>query len=214
MRGIEHIPWLYDAFMWVTDRTGLGDWRRWLVEGVRGTALEVGCGTGRNLPHYPAGADLVALDPDPRLLQRARRRAPEVPLIAARAEALPFRDDQFRTVVSSLVFCSVPDVPRGLGEVRRVLDPSGELRMVEHVRHPGRLRAAFQDFVQPAWTWITGGCRPNRRTEAAVEEAGFRIQEEGRRRQGTMRRFVARPPPSSGSVDGGASAEASTADRR
>lgn len=180
--------------MWAVDRTGLSDWRRWLVEGARGTTLEVGCGTGRNLPHYPADVRLVGLDPDLRSLRRARRRAPEVPLVAARAEELPFRDGRFRTVVSSLVFCSVSEPARGLGELDRVLTASGELRMLEHVRHVGRFRAAVQDFVQPAWTWVTGGCRPNRRTEVAVENAGFRIDPESRRAKGTMRRFVARPP--------------------
>jgi ubiquinone/menaquinone biosynthesis C-methylase UbiE len=192
MRGIEHIPWLYDAFMAVSDRCGLARWREWLARGSRGRTLEVGCGTGRNFRFFPPDIRLVALDPDPGLLRAARRRSPEVPLVAARAEALPFADASFDTVVSSLVFCSVEAPVRGLEEIRRVLAAGGELRMMEHVRSTRRLGARWQDFIQPAWTAVTGGCRPNRATEAHVEAAGLRIDPLGRRARGTMRRFVAR----------------------
>ena len=113
----------------------------------------------------------------------------------ARAEALPFRDGAFDTVVSGLVFCSVDDVPAGLAEVRRVLRPEGALHMLEHVRSPIAWQAALQDLGQPAWTWITGGCHPNRDTEAGVRRAGFDIDAGTRRASGSMRRFVARPTP-------------------
>jgi ubiquinone/menaquinone biosynthesis C-methylase UbiE len=126
---------------------------------------------------------------------RARRRAPTVPLIVGSAEALPFRDGVFDTVVSGLVFCSVPDPHRGLAEIRRVLRPEGTLRMLEHVRSTRPWKGWFQDLVQPLWTWLTGGCRPNRETERTVEAAGFRIEPEGRRARGDMRRFAARPAP-------------------
>jgi len=118
---------------------------------------------------------------------------PGVPLVRARAEALPFRDGAFDTVVSGLVFCSVGDVARGLAEVRRVLKPGGMLRMLEHVRSRRPFAAWLQDRTQPAWTWFTGGCHPNRATEAAVAAAGFEIEAETRRASGSMRRFVARP---------------------
>jgi ubiquinone/menaquinone biosynthesis C-methylase UbiE len=192
VRGIEHVPWLYDALMALPERFGLRRWRQWLVGGARGRVLEVGCGTGRNLPLYPRQARVVALDPDLGSLRVARRRAPGWPLLAARAEALPFPDGTFDTVVSALVFCSVDAPVRGLEEVRRVLAPGGELRMLEHVRSRRRLGAWWQDLVQPAWTAVTGGCRPNRPTEAHVEAAGLGILAEGRRARGTMRRFSAR----------------------
>lgn len=193
MMGIDGTPWAYDAMMALADRTGLARWRRWLASGARGRTLEVGCGTGRNLPLYPPGAGPVGLDPRPRNLARARRRAPQVPLVRGSAEALPFKDGAFDTVVSGLVFCSVPDPMRGLAEVRRVLGRGGALRMIEHVRATGRLAAWWQDLVQPAWTWMAGGCHPNRDTEGNVEAAGFRIDAEGRRSRGKMRRFQARP---------------------
>lgn len=192
MRGIEHIPWLYDMLMSVMDGTGFSRWRRRLVSGARPRTLEVGCGTGRNLPLYPSGNDIVATDLDFEALRRARKRAPGIPMVAARAEALPFRDGSFDTVVSGLVFCSVQDPDRGLGEIRRVLASGGRLRMIEHVRHAHPLLGRMQDGIQPAWTWITGGCHPNRDTETTVERAGFIIETEDRVSSGVMRRFSAR----------------------
>jgi ubiquinone/menaquinone biosynthesis C-methylase UbiE len=192
MRGVEQIPWLYDAYCSLVERFGLERWRRWLVTGAAGRTLDVGCGTGRNLPFFDAGARVVGLDPAPDSLWAARRRAPGVRLVQGDAQALPFRDGVFDTVVSGLVFCSVPDPARGLAEVKRVLVPGGTLRMLEHVRATGRLRARFQDRCQPLWTRLTGGCRWNRETERTVEAAGFRIDPSTRRAKGDMRRFVAR----------------------
>jgi len=192
LRGAEQIPWLYDLGMWLVERGRYARWRRWLVEGARGRTLDLGTGTGRNLPVYGPGArPLVAVEPCLATLRRARERAPGVPVVQARAEALPFRDGAFDTVVSGLVFCSVGDVPAGLAEIRRVLAPGGRLRMLEHVRSRSRLGARLQDLVQPAWTAFAGGCHPNRDTEAAVARAGFAIEEEGRREAGTLRRFQA-----------------------
>jgi len=193
MRGLEQIAWLYDAFMTLFEWTGLARWRVWLVRGARGRTLEVGCGTGRNLPLYDRTIPVVALELDRHVLRAARRRAGHVPMVVGNAEDLPFRDGSFDTVVSGLVFCSVRDAARGLREVRRVLRPQGEFRLLEHVRSQAALGAAVQDAVQPAWTWIAGGCHPNRDTEAAVEAAGFRIDRETRRARNSMRRFVAYP---------------------
>lgn len=191
LRGIEQIPALYDAFCRVMEWTGLARWRAWLTRGARGLTLEVGCGTGRNLPHYPTGLTVVAVELDDWALERATARRSGALLVRANAEALPFRPGSFDTVVSSLVFCSVAEPERGLAEIDRVLGPEGSLRMLEHVRREG-LRGALQDLVQPAWTALAGGCRPNRRTEAVVERAGFAIDASTRRASGGLRRFVAR----------------------
>ena len=193
MRGIEHVPWLYDTAMWLFERGGLGRWRDWLAGGAAGRVLEVGCGTGRNLPRYASSSRPVGMDPDLPALLRARRRAPGVPLVRARVEALPFRDGCFDTVVSGLAFCSVDEPLAGLAELRRVLARGGVLCMIEHVRVESSAGGRLQDLVQPAWTWFTGGCRPNRPTERWVEEAGFRIEAAGRRRRRALRRFQARP---------------------
>src|SRR6267143_462573 len=165
-RGIEQIPLIYDAVMAITDRIGLWKLRSWLTAGTSGRSLEVGCGTGRNLPRYPPSTRVIGIDPSLDSLRRARRRAPQVPLACARAEALPFRARAFDTVAVSLVLCSVADPGAALLEVR------------------------WQDFIQPAWTRITGGCHPNRDTEAAVRRAGFRVDE--RRVNRNLRRLVAR----------------------
>lgn len=192
MRGVEQIPWLYEIICSVYEWSGLSEWRRWLVTGALGHVLDLGSGTGRNLPLLPRGTTAIAVDPSLDALHRARRRAPAVPLVAARAEALPFRERCFDTVLTGLVFCSVEEPARGLAEVKRVLKVDGRLRMLEHVRSTVLWRARLQDLIQPAWTWAAGGCHPNRDTEAAVERAGFRIEPEGRQAKGTNRKFAAR----------------------
>ncbi len=193
MRGLEQIPWLYDLGMALLERAGLRSWRSWLVSGASGRTLDLGTGTGRNLPLYPPGVRAVAVDPHRENLARARARAPGVPLVLARAEALPFRAGVFDTAVSGLVLCSVDDPAASLSELRRVLRPGGALRILEHVRERG-WRGRLQDLVQPAWTAASGGCRPNRETERSVEEAGFAVEPGTRRERGTMRRLAARTP--------------------
>jgi ubiquinone/menaquinone biosynthesis C-methylase UbiE len=193
VRGLEQIPWFYDVLMALAEKAGLDRWRRGLLRDARGRILDIGCGTGRNLPLYEGPAMVVGVDPCSQSLRAARRRAPGVFLVRARAEALPFRSGVFGTVVSGLVFCSVADPRRSLAEVRRVLGPGGRLRMLEHVRARGRFAARLQDLVQPAWTWISGGCHPNRDTEATVEASGFVIESEGRRARRNLRRFEAVP---------------------
>ncbi len=193
MRGLEQIPWIYDLGLAIAERGGFGRWRRWLPGGARGRTLDLGTGTGRNLPWLPPGARAIAVDPHAENLRAARARAPGIPLVRARAEALPFPDATFDTVLSGLVFCSVDDPAAGLAEVRRILRPGGSLRMLEHVRASGRLAGWLQDLVQPPWTWVTGGCRPNRPTERTVAAAGFELDPGERRGGGTMRRFTARP---------------------
>jgi len=194
VRGLEQIPWLYDAFFAFTEWTGFDRWRDWLTRGARGTTLEVGCGTGRNLPRYAEHVALVALEPDAAALATAKARAPGALLVRGSAEALPFRDGAFDTVVSGFVLCSVSDPAASLGEVRRVLAPGGALRLLEHVRSARPAWARLQDWIQPAWTAVSGGCHPNRETGRAVERAGFSIEGEGRRASESVLRFQARPP--------------------
>lgn len=193
MRGFEQIPWLYELSMALVERGGFRRWREWLAKGASGRTLDLGTGTGRDLPLFPPGVRAIAVDPHRHNLSHARRRAPAVPLVLARAEALPFRDGAFDTVISGLVLCSVSDPAAALAEVRRVLRRGGALRLLEHVRSRG-FHGALQDLVQPVWTWMTGGCHPNRETERAVEAAGFHVEPDSVRARGTMRRFQARAP--------------------
>ena len=192
MRGVEQIPWAYDLFMEVVERLGLSDWRQSLVSRARGRVLDLGCGTGRNLRLFSGETAVIGLELDLRLLQRARQRGPEVPLVVGRAEALPFQDDCFDTVVSSLVFCTVADPPQGLTEVGRVLAQDGRVRMLEHVRSSNSVLGRAQDWIQPLWTRLAGGCHPNRNTEATVELAGFLIERHELPGRTTLRCFSAR----------------------
>ncbi|NKI36178.1 class I SAM-dependent methyltransferase [Wenzhouxiangella sp. XN79A] len=191
MRGLEQIPWAYDAGMHLLP--GLQRWRKDLAAMARGKVLEVGCGTGWMFPLYPEGIELTGLDPNAASLHRARTRGPDAHLIVGTAEHLPFPDHHFDTVVSSLVFCSVPDPARGLAEIRRVLKPKGRLLMLEHVQATGKLGRWLLNRIQPAWTCVTGGCHPNRDTEAIVEAAGFRWDCGMPTGKGLIRLFFARP---------------------
>jgi ubiquinone/menaquinone biosynthesis C-methylase UbiE len=192
MRGAEQIPWLYDPALALLERLGLGRWRRWLATGARGRTLDLGCGTGRNLPLLPASTVAVGVDPCAQSLARAHRRSPRTLLVRARAEALPFKDGAFDTVVSGLVLCSVANPAVAASEMLRVLAPGGAVRALEHVRSPLPWKARIQDWTQPAWTAISGGCHPNRETERTLEAAGLAIDPSTRRARDTMRRFEAR----------------------
>jgi ubiquinone/menaquinone biosynthesis C-methylase UbiE len=153
--------------------------RRKLLAHARGRVLEVGVGTGLNLPLYPPVDELVATDPSEPMLRRARRRAAEagrdVTFVEASAEELPFEDDSFDTVVSMVVLCTVSDQQRALQEIRRVLRPTGKFLFSEHVRSEDPRRARWQDRLEPIWGVIANGCHPNRRTLDAIREAGFDV---------------------------------------
>lgn len=191
MRGLEQIGWLYDAFMVLSEWRDFMSWRRALVGRARGRVLEIGCGTGRNLALYRRHDILVASDPNLALILRATRRKASALLVVATAEHLPIRDQSFDTVVSSLVFCTVADPGAGLREVRRVLADDGRLRMLEHVRSERAWAASLQDLIQPFWTLVSGGCHPNRRTEATVVASGFVVDPALRLARRGMRLLVA-----------------------
>ena len=171
---------LYDRGARRAEEAGLRERRRTLLAGLEGDVLEIGAGTGLNLEHYPTGARLVLLEPDPHMRRRLEERLAASGLDAevdgAAAEALPFPDGSFDAVVATLVLCSVSDLPRALAEIRRVLRPGGRLLLIEHVRGEGG-RAVLQEAVAPA-SRILFCCSPNRRTAEAVRATGFELVEE------------------------------------
>jgi ubiquinone/menaquinone biosynthesis C-methylase UbiE len=186
--------WIYDLFMAPLERLALRRARARLVAGLEGRTLELGAGTGLQFPAYQRVRPAAALDIDLAALRRARRRDPRVPLVCADAQALPFRGGAFDAVVESLSFCSILDPALALDEVRRVLRSGGELRMLEHVRPPGRTLGRLFDWLTPAWSRISGGCRLNRRTANAVRAAGFELTSVREALRGASLRLRARRP--------------------
>ena len=169
--------WLYDLVMARAERGRLGRWREQLVTAARGRIVEIGAGTGLNFAHYQPEAWVVATDPDVAMLHRARKRAAlasaRISLVAADGEALPFRDGAFSEAIVGLAMCTIPHPDRALAEVRRALEPSGRLRLLEHVRLDNPLLGWLQDWLTPIWRRVAGGCRLNRRTAQAVARSGF-----------------------------------------
>lgn len=153
-----------------------------LAEGAAGRVLEIGIGTGLNLAYYPEAvrrAGMWAVEPNPGMRRRAEARAAElgVPLdvASAAAEALPFEDARFDTVVTSHALCSVRDVEESLAEIRRVLRPGGRLLFLEHGRAEDPAVARWQRRIGPVWRLVGAGCRLDVPVPSTLEQAGFRI---------------------------------------
>ena len=154
-------------------------YRRRAVSAARGRILEIGVGSGLNLPLYGPGTRLVGLDPSNKLLSMAREaaadRAQSIELIEGSAESLPLPDHEFDTVVTTWTMCSIPNLPRALGEVRRVLKADGKLVFAEHGRAPESTVVRWQNALTPVWKRIGGGCHLNRPIDQLIVAAGFRI---------------------------------------
>ncbi|MCL2769460.1 MAG: class I SAM-dependent methyltransferase [Solirubrobacterales bacterium] len=156
--------------------------RRRALAGLRGRVVEVGAGHGANFRHYPATVDeVVAIEPEPHLRERARLAAREAPVpVSVRdgvAERLPGEAQSFDAGVVSLVLCTVPDQGRALAELHRVIRLDGELRFYEHVASQSAWEARVQRLADlTVWPRISGGCHMARDTTAAIERAGFQIE--------------------------------------
>ncbi|MBI4317195.1 MAG: class I SAM-dependent methyltransferase [Chloroflexi bacterium] len=172
---------LYDLIFAPLEWAGLHRLRSETVAPAEGEVLEVGVGTGLNLPLYTRARSVAAIDPDPAMIERAewRRKQSPVPvsLVQTRVENLPFANETFDEVVVTLAFCSVADPLRGFLELRRVLKPCGRLRLLEHVRSADTIVATTQDIVTPGWKRVFGGCHPNRETLVTLKEAGFDVRQ-------------------------------------
>jgi ubiquinone/menaquinone biosynthesis C-methylase UbiE len=169
----------YDRQIAKTEEAGLRALREDLIPQAEGDVLEIGGGTGANLAHYGAAVtSLTVTEPEPpmlrRLEQHAREVAPDAKVLRAPAEDLPFNDNSFDTVVSTLVLCGVDDQPRALRELRRVLKPGGRLIFIEHVRSEEPGLARWQDrlnFVNQ----LVVCCDCNRPTLDTIESVGFNV---------------------------------------
>ena len=162
------------------------DWREWATDTAHGLVLEIGAGDGVNFEYYHPDAQVIATEPDADSLELITDAHHNITLARVSAEELPFPDATFDAVVGTLVFCTIPDAPRALLEVKRVLKPRGSLRLVEHVRAKNRIGRALMHAMNPAWHWVTGGCNMNRDTLSAVRAAGFQIVETHKQMRGLI----------------------------
>jgi ubiquinone/menaquinone biosynthesis C-methylase UbiE len=183
----------YDRMMAGSEKAGLAEHRKKLLGRARGRVLEIGGGTGANLPYYmDAVEELVVTEPEEPMARRLERKLADHPrpvqLVRASAEQLPFQDGLFDTVVSTLVLCTVHDQPRALAEIHRVLKPGGQFLFLEHVRSDDPKLARWQDRLNGFNTRIGHGCNCNRPTLETVERTGFSLGEV------THDRFPKAPP--------------------
>lgn len=158
----------------------LAPFRRRVIGAAEGKVLEIGIGSGLNLPLYgPTAGAVIGLEPSPELLRMARRRGanPSVPVefLEASAETIPLDNHSIDTVVTTWTLCTIPDARRALAEMRRVLKPGGALLFVEHGRAPEPGVARWQDRLDPVWSRLAGGCHLNRKIDALISRSGFRI---------------------------------------
>jgi ubiquinone/menaquinone biosynthesis C-methylase UbiE len=174
---------LYDRMMRRGEERSMGKRRRELVADAHGRTLEIGAGTGANIPHYPdALQELMLAEPFEPMRRRLERKLGEsgksASTLDAAAEAIPLQDESVDTVVSTLVLCTVdfPDI--ALAEVGRVLRPGGQLLFIEHVRSHSPRVARWQDRLETPWRHFGAGCRCNRDTIASIAAAGFATEHE------------------------------------
>jgi ubiquinone/menaquinone biosynthesis C-methylase UbiE len=154
-------------------------YRERVIAAAEGRVLEIGVGSGRNLPFYrPPAKQILALEPSPKLVAMARSIPPPgipVSFLEASAETIPLDDRTVDTVVTTWSLCTIPQTAAALREVRRVLRPGGRLLFVEHGLAPDEGVRWWQDRLTPAWKSISGGCHLNRPIQAMIEAAGFRV---------------------------------------
>ncbi|MFW2514200.1 class I SAM-dependent methyltransferase [Demequina sp. SO4-13] len=169
----------YDSLNSGAEEGGVAELRAALLKRASGHVLEIGAGTGTNLPHYPAGLrSLTLTEPDLAMRRRLESRldtaGAQHRVLPERAESLPLATDSVDTVVCTYVLCGV-DLPAAFDEIRRVLRPGGQLLFLEHVRSPEPGLAKWQDRLNPLWSAVACGCNCNRMTEEAITAAGFTI---------------------------------------
>ena len=170
------LPWLID---FACGMKSVGKQRLKVIPQAQGRVLEIGIGTGLNLPFYDTGreVELVGVEPSLRMhrlaLKRSRAARLPVEMVGITAEKLPLADAAFDTVVSTYTLCTIADPVAALREVRRVLAPGGRLLFSEHGRAPDANVLKWQSRLQPYWSKLAGGCMLDRDIPAILKEAGF-----------------------------------------
>lgn len=172
---------VYDRMVRGTEEAGLAEMRRNLLSEADGRTIDLGAGTGANVPLYPSQVtELVLVEPDPHMAKRMRRKLAEwgtsAELVEAPAERLPFEDSSFDTAVFTLVLCTVPNPAAALAEAARVLRPGGRLLFLEHVRSESPGLARWQDRLERPWRFCADGCHCNRDTLATIEASPLSVE--------------------------------------
>jgi len=155
-------------------------YRERVIGSAQGRVLEIGMGSGLNLPFYRAGVrEILGLEPSPQLIAMAKSAAPAslIPatFIEGSAESIPLDDNSIDSVVTTWTLCTIPHATTALDEARRVLKPGGRLLFVEHGLAPDESVRKWQNFLTPAWKRVSGGCHLNRPIASMIEGAGFRL---------------------------------------
>ncbi|HAQ06364.1 MAG TPA: SAM-dependent methyltransferase [Bacillus bacterium] len=193
---------LYDLIMAPFEKRGIARIRRKIISGVEGRVLEIGAGTGANLPFYSADKiiSIDVLDPNPHMLEKAKLKAGNgkcsVHFHHGVAESLPFKDGQFDTVVATLVLCSVEDPEKVFQEIQRVCKKGGRIVLFEHVRTESSSLAAIQDLLTPAWKRVADGCHLNRDTGRYMRDSGIKIIKEKKYLKGIFIELEGKNPES------------------
>jgi ubiquinone/menaquinone biosynthesis C-methylase UbiE len=172
------VPWLTHLSM---QQAQLVPYRKRVVSRATGQVLEIGIGSGLNLPFYSQNAEqVIGIDPSPKLLEMADEAARHSPLpvelIEGSAEAIPIGNTSIDTVVTTWTMCSIPNLDQALEEVRRVLRPGGRLLFVEHGLAPEPRVRWWQDHLTPGWKHLSGGCHLNRAIGEVIKRCGFSIE--------------------------------------
>ncbi|AHF80772.1 class I SAM-dependent methyltransferase [Thermococcus paralvinellae] len=171
---------IYDSFESLMERRAFSKYRKKALRLAKGKVLEVGVGTGKNLPYYPKGVEVIGIDFSKGMLEKADRRRKElglenVKLMLMDAQNLEFEDNTFDTVVSTFVFCTVPDPIKGLKEVYRVLKPGGKAIFLEHMKSESKLLNIPLYLMDPITKALVGTSMV-RETQKNIEKAGFKIE--------------------------------------
>jgi ubiquinone/menaquinone biosynthesis C-methylase UbiE len=180
------------------ERVLFGGGREWVCSQARGDVLEVAPGTGRNLPHYPSEVRLTGVELSPKMLEVARQRADDlgrgVDLRLGDAQALPFPDDSFDTVVCTFALCTIPDERQAITEAYRVLRPGGRFLWIEHVGSPVSPVHAVQSLLDKITVRLEGD-HMTREPLDHLEPVGFRVEQLQRSKWGIVERGVAVKKP-------------------
>jgi ubiquinone/menaquinone biosynthesis C-methylase UbiE len=165
---------------WTMRQDSFGEYRQRVVSAAEGRVLEIGIGSGLNLPFYSGRAShVIGVDPSPTLLSRAAHTPStlrSVTFVEGSAETIPLADASVDTVVTTWTLCSISDIAAALDEIRRVLRASGILLFVEHGRAPDPVIQRWQDRLTPLWSRLAGGCHLNRPVDRLLVQAGFQIE--------------------------------------